>query len=36
MQKNGTEKGVDISREIRNALIIRLMLLQMMLNIRLR
>lgn len=34
MQKNGTEKGVDISKEIHNALIIRFMLLQIMLNIR--
>lgn len=34
MQKNGTEKGVDISKEIRNALIIRFMLLQTMLNTR--
>lgn len=36
MQKNSTEKGVDISKEIRNALIIRFMLLQIMLNIPLR
>lgn len=36
MLKNGTEKGVDISKEIRNTLIIRFILLQIMLNTPLR